>query len=228
MAISFANITNKVINWIKTNGNREITAEQLNEILIDFINALIEEVPEAKIPFLNSNGYFEGGPKYDTSNNKLSVDALALEFGAALVNQIYNSGAFTGSASRSLITKEYHDKFHKNNLWADISVTTTLDPVNLKAGDEVDDQTLVDGQVMLVIDPEDADNNGLYMVGTENSVLLDTYSNDFATAVIVFEPKEGAPNEYVIETDNSVREGTIAADLPKYVKIVSQCLVLNN
>lgn len=228
-AVSFNDIITKIITWIKTNGNNEITAAQLKEILIDVSNSLTEEVGQNKIPFLNADLYFEAGPSYDKDNEELQAINFALAYGAGLINYIYNKGIFTGNKEKALITKRYHDLFHKTSQWADVQIIAPLDPGTLKSGDAQDGQTLVEDQIMFFVHPTDSSYNGLYVVGAESSSVLDSWDDDYDCSIVVLSAVEGRGDKFILNANKSVQNGMFKSqEISGYVKVAAQLTILNS
>jgi hypothetical protein len=229
MAIDFNDIINKIVSWIKTNGNREITGTQLREILIDVANNLTENVNQNKIPFFNEDGYFESGPDYDKTNHKLSVHQIRLELGVAMVNYIFNKGFHIGNKEQTLITKRYHDAFHKTTLFADISIiSATQNPILIKKGDTIEGQAVSGDDIFLFINPTNKSINGLYIVGDESSSLHPDWDTNYNTSVVILNPLENSPVSYTIAKNKSVSVGSISShEIGGYVKTVSQLTILN-
>jgi hypothetical protein len=229
MAISFNDIITKIVNWIKTNGNKEITGAQLREILIDISNALTEEVATGQIPFLNDDLFFQGGPSWDPAEKQLTTEQIALQYGVSLVNYIYNKGFFLGSGERALITKRYHDSFHKTNQIADLQIISSKNPLTFKAGDIEDTQTLIVDDIFFFKSSSDSSDNGLYVVGADNSVKLDSWDDSFNCSVIVLNTIDGRGSQFILNSDKSIQSGLYKSqDISGFVKVAAQLSIINS
>jgi hypothetical protein len=226
---AFLDALTKIDLWIKTNGNKEITAAQLREILQDVVNAIVENLAELSIPFLSEDGNFYPSATFDPDENELQAENFKLQLGAGLINYIYNKGIFASNKERTLITKRYHDLFHKQNQWADISIIVPKDPGTLKHGDTEDSQTLVVDQVFLFQNPDNPSFNGLYIVGEDSSSKVDSWDELLDTSVIVLNPLAGRSFTQVLAADKSISNGLYKSSLISgYVKTISQLSIINN
>lgn len=113
MAITLTAIRNKITAWLTNNNAKQISGTQMNEITTDILNSMYEFLTaNGYIPFWDSTAEQMKGDsklKFDATNKELQLQSLRLQYGQTLVNNIYNSGTFTGVASKTLVTKRYVD-----------------------------------------------------------------------------------------------------------------------
>ena len=101
-----------IILNIDDNNNNEIDYARMRAVLNGMIDTILPAATAAadgRVPYVDTGAY--------TSADALKVLAgvvkaqkLALTYGVSYVDYIYNSGTFTGVASRTLVTKRYVDR----------------------------------------------------------------------------------------------------------------------
>ena len=138
MKISFTTVLNKISSWIKTNGNREITASQLSEILQD----LVGEPEEFQLKYgYPVNNIYNGGIKpVDKTKSLVTLQAvLKLIGGKGGIMPIIGP----------MIPKPI----------GNISL------LSLKSGDTINDYAVTTGDQILLSAQSDPVENGLYIIG---------------------------------------------------------------
>lgn len=100
-----------IILSIDDNNNNEIDYDRMRSVLNGMIDTILPAATAAtdgRVPYVDTGAY--------TSADALKVLAgvvnaqkLALTYGVSYVDYIHNSGTFTGTASRALVTKRYVD-----------------------------------------------------------------------------------------------------------------------
>jgi hypothetical protein len=167
MANTFTDLYSEIDTYIKANGNNEITGPQMRSILLKLHNILVNELSDEQVPFYDAaTDKYQGNAsfKFDSTNARLILKQMILEVGD-YVNQIYNSGTFTGVNSKTLITKRYHDSFH--NIWqppVNYAIATPVSVSNLMGGQTVAGYTLVAGDFVLLTNQASPAENGPYKV----------------------------------------------------------------
>lgn len=131
-----------IILSIDDNNNNEIDYDRMRSVLNGMIDTILPAATAAtdgRVPYVNTGAY--------TSADALKVLAgvvkaqkLALTYGVSYVDYIYNSGTFTGVASRTLVTKRYVDGRR-------VVVGTISDNVNLGTSLRVGQTVTLDGGI---------------------------------------------------------------------------------
>lgn len=136
------NVRNKISAYFTNNNAKQITGLQTNEVTTDMLNAVFQYlVANGMIPYFDTTADQLKGDstfKFNSTDKELQIQKLRLKYGQTLVDYIYNSGAFTGIASQTLVTKRYVDGRR-------VVVGVITDNINLGTGLRVGDTVTLEG-----------------------------------------------------------------------------------
>lgn len=175
---TFANALQKILQKITSNNNREVTAANHREVETEIVQAISENVGELQIPVMNGGKHMGYATlKFDPVTGELQLSEFKLGRGVIRVNEIYNSGVFSGNPAKTLVTKRYVDSLRR----VIGTISTNLDIVNqLRVGDVVTldgdvSHTIVEGDTFLLKSQTDPAENIPYTVGAESAAAADWY-----------------------------------------------------
>ena len=146
------NVRNKITAYFTNNNAKQITGVQTNEVTTDMLNAVFQYLDanglipyfDATLEQLKSDSTF----KFDSATKELQFQKLRLKYGQTLIDYIYNSGTFTGVASRTLVTKRYVDRQR-------VVIGTISRDVNLGSELRVGETITLDGGISHTIEEGD-------------------------------------------------------------------------
>lgn len=180
-----------IILSIDDNNNNEIDYDRMRSVLNGMIDTILPAATAAtdgRVPYVDTGAY--------TSADALKVLAgvvkaqkLALTYGVSYVDYIYNSGTFTGVASRTLVTKRYVDA--RRTVIGTISVNV---PINseLRVGQTVTldggiSHTIEEGDTFLLKSQTDPAENVPYTAVAADAapVVAEWYSADKNQEIII-------------------------------------------
>jgi len=170
---TFASAIQKIIGLITTNSNREITAAKHREVEMEIVQAISESVSEGQIPVMVSGKHVGYATfKFVPGTGELQLDEFRLGRGVQNVNEIFNFGAFTGAASKTLVTKRYVDS--RRTVVGIISDAVNLG-TSLRVGQTVTldggiSHTIVEGDTFLLKSQTDAAENVPYTAVAADAV----------------------------------------------------------
>ena len=131
-----------IILNIDDNNNNEIDYARMRAVLNNFIDVVLPAATAAangRVPYVDSGAY-TSADALKVLSGIVNVQKLKLTSGIAYADYIYNSGTFTGTASRTLVTKRYVDGRR-------VVVGTISDNVNLGTSLRVGDTITLDGGI---------------------------------------------------------------------------------
>ena len=131
-----------IILNIDDNNNNEIDYARMRAVLNNFIDVVLPAATAAangRVPYVDSGAY-TSADALKVLFGIVNVQKLKLTSGIAYADYIYNSGTFTGTASRTLVTKRYVDGRR-------VVVGTISDNVNLGTSLRVGDTITLDGGI---------------------------------------------------------------------------------
>lgn len=151
---------------IDDNNNKEIDYARMREVmnnLIDVILPAATAATDGRVPYVDTGAY-TSADALKVLSGILTAQKLALAGGIPFADYIYNSGAYNGVASRTLVTKRYVDA--RRTVIGTISVNV---PINseLRVGQTVTldggiEHTIAEGDTFLLKSQTDPAENVPY------------------------------------------------------------------
>lgn len=129
-----------IILQIDDNNNNEIDYARMRTVLNGIIDTILPAATAAvdgRVPYVD-NGAYTSADALKVLNGIVTAQKMALKYGVSYVDYIYNSGTFTGVASRTLVTKRYVDGRR-------VVVGVITDNINLGTGLRVGDSVTLEG-----------------------------------------------------------------------------------
>lgn len=224
---TFASALQKIISLLTDNNNRAISAAKHREVETEIVQAISESVSEGQIPVMVGGKHVGYATlKFVPGTGELQLDEFRLGRGVQNVNEIYNSGAFTGDAKKTLVTKYFVER--RRIVIGTISVNV---PINseLRVGQTVTldggiEHTVAEGDTFLLKSQTDPAENVPYTAVAADAapVVAEWYSAEENQEVAIL---KGPATKQVMP---AVEEGVDPVIVPDLGNLAFKIYATNN